>query len=91
MCNLFHWKASNSQYADCTSTTEPLYPTTTATLNRTERIFIISATFAIRVILFPVVVKAQKNMIALNHVLPEFQRRQAQTLDPNLTKEESKD
>jgi hypothetical protein len=39
--------------------------------------------------LFPVVVKAQKNMIALNNVLPEFQRRQAITMDPTLTNEQS--
>ena len=47
-----------------------------------------SATAIIRLLLFPVVVKAQKNMVGLNRVQPEFQRRQAQVMDSNLTREE---
>jgi hypothetical protein len=41
-------------------------------------------------VLFPVVIKAQKNMVALNNVLPESQRRQMQTMDSNLSVDESK-
>ena len=42
-----------------------------------------------RTVLFPVVIKAQKNMVALNNVLPEYQRRQMETMDSNLSVEES--
>jgi len=40
-------------------------------------------------VLFPVVIKAQKNMVALNNVLPESQRHQMKTMDSNLSVEES--
>lgn len=41
---------------------------------------IVITTVLIRVIVFPVVIKAQKNMTALNNVLPEYQRLQVETL-----------
>jgi hypothetical protein len=52
--------------------------------------FCTTATAGIRIVLFPVVVKAQKNMVALNNVLPEFQRRQQKMMDSKLPLDERK-
>ena len=43
------------------------------------------ATACLRVVMFPIVVKAQKNMVALNQVMPEHQKLQMEPLRPHLS------